>query len=336
MSGAGVVRHEDASPAIHSAVAYLLRQRNQHGWWTDFDTLAGPSTEWTSAFVALALAQTSQPEARAVAQATWMSLRRHRWWSAGWGFNTSVPSDADTTIWVLRLAAAMRASPGRRAHRFLRGHINDDGAIATYAHAHAIQAFTRLRGISFSGWCGAHACVTAAGAGLRELPERERVLTWLRKAQGCDGSWTAYWWCSRHYATALACEALGDVAGPGDLDRVSRATRWTIEDLERREDTLSPFELAFALRTLLCDREGAECAPFVLDRLSREQRADGSWMPSARLRIPPPGVTDPETFSAWFEGGRGGGSVQSDKNASFTTAAVLQALNAVGHCQTAH
>src|SRR2546427_240590 len=125
--------------AIGQAVTYLLSRRNVRGWWTDFDTLAGASTEWVSAFVALALARTNEPAALAAARDTWLHLRRHRFWSAGWGFNRTVPSDADTTIWVLHLAAALGVRASGRTLRFLSRHITPAGALTTYARAGPIR-----------------------------------------------------------------------------------------------------------------------------------------------------------------------------------------------------
>jgi squalene-hopene/tetraprenyl-beta-curcumene cyclase len=321
--------------AIEHAIAFLLGRRDRNGWWADFDTLAGPSTEWVSAYVALALAQTNHPAGLDAARATWTRLRWRRWWSPGWGYNGTVPSDADTTIWALHLARAIGVSARRRTLRFLSSHVTLAGGVATYARVGPIRAFTELAGASFAGWCSAHACVSAAGAGLPELPQRERVVGWLRDAQGPEGNWKAYWWPSQHYTTALACEALAGIAGPGDASRVSRAVRWTERDIAERGLASSPFDQAFALRTLLLGREAGSMASWVLDHITYSQLADGSWPRSARLRIPPPDVTDPDAYGRWVEGGRGGGSIQSDQNACFTTAAVLQALIAAERHQTA-
>jgi hypothetical protein len=314
--------------AIQRAVEYLLRQRNADGWWYEFNTLAGPSTEWVSAFVALALARSNDPSAFMAAQETWRLLRRSRW-SPGWGFNRTVPSDADSTIWALRLAAVLGIRADRRTLRFVSNHITAGGAVRTYANALSIRAYTRLSGISFSGWCGEHACVTAAAAALSQLPERERLITWIRASQRADGRWESYWWSSHHYATALSCEALAAAGGPKDVDRISRATQWTLRDISGRVNTVSPFESALALRTLLLSQKTRITAWSFLKDLTRAQRIDGSWAPSARLRIPPPDVTDPDRYEPWIEGGRGGGSIQLDQNACFTTATVLQALTAM-------
>jgi hypothetical protein len=108
---------------------------------------------------------------------------------------------------------------------------------------------------------------------------------------------------------------------------VRRAVEWTASKVEACGPAFgSPFDHALALRTLLIEPEMLPLADRVLERLSASQRADGSWTPSARLRIPPPHVTDPDAYSPWVERGRGGGSVQVDQHACFTTATVLQAL----------
>src|SRR5205823_6197460 len=100
--------------AVENGIAFLLGRRDVRGWWSDFQTLAGPSTEWVSAFVAFALARTNRTAALAAARDTWRRLRCTRWWSAGWGYNPTVPSDADSTIWTLRLAAAVGSPLSRR------------------------------------------------------------------------------------------------------------------------------------------------------------------------------------------------------------------------------
>jgi hypothetical protein len=327
MSGEAEERHGDIAPTIDGAVAFLLTRRDAKGWWTDFDTLAGASTHWVSAYVALALAQTGDPEALAAARGAWSRLRRRRWRSAGWAFNGKVPPDADSTVWVMHLAAALDARMGRRTRRFLARHLTPAGALATYADAGRIRVFTKLQGHSFAGWCGPHTCVTAAGAGLASLPGREHALEWLRAAQRPDGDWRAYWWESPFYATTLAAEALDDAGAPGDPARVQRAVRWTagmVEGLDPAD--ASPFDQALALRTLLLAPATLPLADRVVETLIDAQRADGSWTPSARLRIPPPHVTEPDAYPAWVEDGRGGGSVQADRRACFTTATVLHAL----------
>jgi hypothetical protein len=102
--------------------------------------------------------------------------------------------------------------------------------------------------------------------------------------------------------------------------------RFVVSELLVPARVLTPFEQAFALRTLLLGSpESAEVA-WVLGELTRAQRPDGSWPSSASLRIPPPDVVEPDAFAGWVDGAFGGGSIQVDWAGCFTSAAVLVAL----------
>jgi hypothetical protein len=61
--------------------------------------------------------------------------------------------------------------------------------------------------------------------------------------------------------------------------------------------------------------------------LCREQRADGSWQPSARLRVPFPDDEHPDTSTGWTYHGQVEGSIVFDGRGVFTTATVLRAIH---------
>jgi len=312
--------------AIDRGIRFLLSRRDAHGQWSDFATLAGPSTEWVSAYVALALARTGRPMGTHAARQTWSRLRVQHWWSAGWGYHSRVPSDADSTVWALSLAMAVGARPSRRALRFLGKHVTRSGALTTFASGLPIRLFTRVARGSFAGWCGPHPCVTAAAVALPSFADRPRAVVWLRDAQRPGGYWPAYWWESPCYTTALASEALAGEDGDGDAERVARAADWTASHLRTHGEALSPFEASLALRTLLLVNGARIERRDALDVLLAGQANDGSWTPSARLRIPPPDMTDPDACTQWKEGGLGGRSVQVDAQGCFTAASILVAL----------
>lgn len=314
--------------AIDRGIEFLLSRRDAHGHWSDFATLAGPSTEWVSAYVAFALARTGRPAGMRAARETWVRLRRQHWWSAGWGYHSRVPSDADSTLWALSLCTAVGSKPSWRALRFLGNHVTSSGALTTFARGLPIRIFTRVARGSFAGWCGEHACVTAAAVSLRSLPHRTRALDWLRGAQLPDGHWPAYWWQSPCYTTTLAAEALATEGDDGDGERVDRSVQWTESHVRACGDRLSPFEASLALRTLLISSQPTTERTRALEALLAGQDADGSWIPSARLRIPPPDMTEPDRWTQWKEGGLGGRSVQVDREGCFTAASVLLALHA--------
>lgn len=293
-----------------------------------------------TAYVGSALAENIDAPGRLAASAAWRALCRRRWLSGAWGFNRLTPPDADSTVWGLQLAVRIGAEDSARAaraRRFLAGHLLADGSLVTYARSGPIRHFTRLnRSISFEGWCSSHTCVTAAAASLERFQGHEQVLACLRRIQAIDGSWPAYWWADRAYSTGLAAQGMAKSRDPSDQSCLRRAVTWAANQILTGGSGYpsgllgSAFATSYCLTILTCSSNPESVRlPIAraVDALIDGQRADGSWLPSAALRIPPPNVPDPDSYSNWQKGGRGGGSIQLDRNAVFTTASVLRALN---------
>jgi hypothetical protein len=334
----------DLAQARREAIRYLISKQDPRGFWHDFETLAGSSDEWVTGYIGSVLAEAPDPPARQAAHKSWLALCRRRRWSGAWGFNRITPADADSTVWGLQLAVRLGVDTSRRAQRafrFVDRHQLADGALATYRRSGPIRHFTRLhRNVSFDGWCSGHVCVTAAGSSLEGLPGRDRMLAYLRKTQLDDGSWPAYWWADREYSTGLAAQAL--VASPDseDIAHLFRAGAWAANRILtrgrgfQRDPLKSPFATSCCLITLTHANgadAGGDAARQAVDSLFNSQRDDGSWAPSAALRIPPPHMRDPDLQRQWLSGGRGGGSIQVDRKALYTTASVLKALNGIQH-----
>lgn len=327
--------------ACDAAVDYLLRNRGEYGWWTDFELAPGPSDAWVTGYVGTVLAGFADGPACEAAHHAWQLLLGRRREAGGWGYNAFPPADGDSTVWALQLAEAVdgaASSRALRAYRFLSAHVLPDGSLTTYAWEEEIRAFIGAPPqTSFAGWCGPHTCVTAAGAALPAF--RDRACAYLRTVQNADGSWKSYWWCDPEYATALAAEALAAGREAGDVERVRRAVRWAAQQSDedgvvrtRLHPEGSAFATAWRIRTLnLCPdvtgvRSAMEKAVACLLDL---QRTDGSWPPSATLRVPSPDVTDPDTYEEWTLRGRIEGSIVMDERALFTTATALAALRKI-------
>ena len=107
-----------ASRALERGKRFLLANQGGDGLWRDFLTPAGEASEWPTGFVATALhlagAETSALERAADA----LVARQHE--DGGWGYNVNVPSDADSTAWVLLFLARMGAPRRGRAAARLR------------------------------------------------------------------------------------------------------------------------------------------------------------------------------------------------------------------------
>jgi hypothetical protein len=327
--------------AVNAAVDRLLAARNQGGLWRDFFDRARPahteqrvtgyaSDEWVTAYVAWALASTGLPRARAAAEEALSLLLSRRDNEAGWGYHALLPPDADTTTWVLRLAGAL-GRPGddrlMAGRRFVQGLVGPTGGVSTYERgaARPLADFLRMEG-TYVGWCSPHTCVTAAVAALKLSPE---VDEFVRRAQLPDGRWTGHWWQDDEYTTARAVEALAEDGR--DQERGRMAASWAANRLASDGSAVaagygpSPFATALALHVVARSAPAGEnemrAGQRAIAWLLAEQRADGSWAPSSRLRVPAPDEVDPLASP-------GTTLTYVDDDACFTTATVLAALGA--------
>ncbi|MFI9202970.1 prenyltransferase/squalene oxidase repeat-containing protein [Streptomyces sp. NPDC053048] len=332
------------SPAVarNRACAFLLRSRGADGWWRDFD-VNGPSSTWLTAYVGAALAGCGVPRGEEAAREAWGLLAGPEAVARGWGYGPGAPPDADTTAWVLRLAEAVggdKEPAAARGYAFLTRHVRPDGGVATYSRQDAGHFFDRhpVPG-GWDGWYSSHICVTAAAAGLRALPERERLLRHLAARQRPDGSWQSYWWTDPEYATAFAYEAFDGAGRAAEAARAWMAGRIGPDGAVRTATAGagSAFATALAARTLRHATDGPTPAPGdasgrVLHRLLHTQRPSGDWPGSAWVRLPPPSMADPDAPYDWRYEGRGArvvGTMTQDRAGLFTTATALLALSGI-------
>jgi hypothetical protein len=335
--------------AIDAAIEYLVSARNQGGWWRDFsdrgrltpagEPRLGPnSDEWVTAYVAAALAAVADRRARTAAEQALDMLLARREADVGWGYDVQSAPDADSTTWVLRLALAVHAPVSERllaAGQFVAGHVDRHGGVATYRPSALSLPGEPKPYETVAGWCAAHTCVTAAAAGLGVpaaaglgLPVAAHMASFLEGVQRADGSWAGYWWDDDEYTTARAAEALAPHARYRVA--VARAVTWAAGRIGAAggvwsppSGDLSPFATSLALQVVLSspapDPVAAAAAVRAVRWLVEGQREDGSWVPSARLRIPEPGAVDPL-------GSPGTTGTYVDGKGLFTTATVLTAL----------
>ncbi|MEA3011128.1 MAG: hypothetical protein QOJ91_2820 [Sphingomonadales bacterium] len=295
-----------AAASAQAAAAFLVAERDQDDFWRDFRLVNGASDEWVTAFVGYALVGSglNLPDGL-VAQTVAALLGRQRP-EGGWGYNRVSPADADSTAWTLKFlrSAGYRGPEVERADSFLRSHLLPGGGISTYAAGTRISFAGADGARDDSGWRGAHGCVAANAAGLIGEP----VAGFLRSSQAADGAWTAYWWQSDVFATALALEAVA-----ADEAR-ARALAWAAQ---RTESPSSAFDRAWLVRILaLGDSAAREKARTLASSLAAAQRRDGGWDSSAEMLFP-----DPAEASR-----RPGMEIVVDDGRLFTAASALLAL----------
>jgi hypothetical protein len=295
--------------AIEGGVDFLVCNQLQSGFWKDFASI-GVSDEWVTAFVACQLASTRDTRALTAAREAFERLARRQRECGGWAYNRMIPPDADSTSWVLRLAAALNVTTEAtvRARRFVGLH-SVGGAVTSY-----LPRALEKRGSD--GWLAAHDCVTAAAA-----PFVPSAANALRERQHESGGWSGYWWQHGAYVTALAVEALRDAGGEEDDARLASARgaaeRWLYAAMSSSGG--SAFDIAWCLRTLVgASGDSAKSASAAgAAHLIAAQLSDGSWAPGAMLRMPEPMCIDPDAAESF---------VCPDHHGNFTTAAVIGAL----------
>lgn len=321
-----------ASIALEGGTRFLLANQGRDGLWRDFLTPAGEASEWTSGFVAAALHLAGAESSVLARAADTLVAGQHE--DGGWGYNATVPSDADSTACVLLFLGRMgyRADPCRRAASCLIRHQRENGGVATYDEPGPIRRFMGVgRWVRFKGWCSPQVEVTATtGCALATLmPANPAVVDawrYVRSRQRADGSWSSYWWTSPHYSTLRAVEL---ALALDDVEPVGRAAVWAMRtqsaDGSWGASGASPsvFATALSLSILLCAGVRGRPVQRAISTLAMLQEEDGGWSSHPIMRIPVPGDTAPDR---WRPVRLGGGVVVQDEHRTFTSAACVAAL----------
>jgi squalene cyclase len=322
---------------IERGVAFLLGRQGVDGYWRDFLTLAGEGIDWPTGFVAAQLAMAGAARRHLDHAARALVDTQHR--DGGWGYHAGVPTDADSTACALLFLTANDPADQhveRAAACLVRHQDPDSGGLPTYREPAPIRAFMRLdRSTDLSGWCRPHLEVTAtAGCALAMAGEAFRdaaaaAWSYVRSRQRDDGSWHSYWWTSAHYPTLQAVRLARTF---GDDGPVTRAAEWALR--AQLDDggwaatgaAVSPFATALSISILACAGERGPCVARAVERLGALQEPDGAWPSHPMMRIPPPGVAEPDDHRGWRSDGLGTGVVIRDQHRLFTTAACVAAL----------
>jgi squalene cyclase len=258
----------------------------------------------------------------------------------GWGYHSGVPTDADSTACALLFLAVLGRKDlcVERASACLARHQDaDSGGLATYREPGPIRRFMGLGAESdLGGWCASHVEVTATAgrafaASARTPPGADADSAWryVCTRQREDGSWASYWWTTHHYPTLQAVALASDV---GDHAAVQRAAAWALRGQEEDGGWSAPdvatsaFATAMSLSVLLRAGERGPQVDRAVERLLALQESDGGWPSHPVMRIPPPGLAEPDRQEAWRIDGLGTGVVVRDQHRTFTTAACVGAL----------
>jgi len=326
--------------AVQKAITYLCGSTGKDRLWRDFSLEPGESDEWVSGYIGSVLCETDDSLAISFAQDAWNVLgwryinSRH-----GWGYSGKAIVDADSTLWCLTLAELLGKGDNliaESAKKILRQHLTSDGGISTYTSNDISGIALKEEMIKMhQGWLQAHNCVTAAAAGLKWF--KNLTIPYLVDKQQEPGHWKGYWWYDDEYATGFATEAIAH-SQIETRDRIIKfASSWVASKFQSEGYISnkffidgSPFATALGLRVLLfSERSNPNTAMLRkgIRWLLRQQMPNGSWLPSAILRIPTSGILEPDQYTEWkFDIKQPWGELCLDQNGLFTTATVLKTL----------
>jgi len=300
-------RRRSSGDAISAGVKFLL-DLWQDRYWTDFDLPVGGSDTWVTAYVLARLAEIPSNylsySVRQLLEQSLDWLLESRTTGGGWGYNSQVENDADSTAWaVLALRAHGRPVPAP-ALQFLERCRQTDGGIASYPKE---SSFSR-------SWKLSTPEVTAVAInGLGMLDSRAALFLsekWLKSERLHSRPAPALRISSRFYT----CAAVLD----WDPGMVPWSLLNKLCELMSYYNTESPFEQALLLRCLAQLRMPKAWSAAA--SLRRMQEPDGGWPSSALLR--PPSARETE----------GSGLRYLDCNRVFTTVTAISALS-IGEAQ---
>jgi hypothetical protein len=274
------IRDADVGRALSHAIAYLLDLQGADGSWTDLWLTVGASDAWVTGFVGTALAEARRDGfvpgdlGGAVAEAiehacSWLNSTIAR--RGGWGYNATVPPDADSTAWGVTLLAIAGHVVPPTALRLLERHRVAGAGFRTYQRAG--HAWGRpLPDVAATALRAAFEVKTLSREGL--------AVAWLADVAPtvrADGTWPPYWWSSSIYPTGIALDVWALAGRPGQRRGMAPAATGRAP---------TAFEQAWLAIIALagCDDPGSWSPP--LRALLDLQQDDGGW-PSGRFLIVP-------------------------------------------------
>lgn len=266
--------------AIKKGLEYIISKQNQSGLWLDYYLPAGYGDEWITGFTGFSLAKFFPNIVPHKTLERSFEILNQKWRNnEGLGYNSSVPSDSDSTVWFLKFAIQL----GKKCDsNVLNKFRNPDFGLGTYIKGDPkIKHYIKSSFDSdFSGWETTHDCVTSNAAFFDEAS-----IQYLLTKIGQNKNLKSYWWKTDLYTLFLAYYALKE-------NNLSNTLIDTFFKNKLENQTVSSikstFDKAYYLALCaLCEIKNPTSEQFLQDVL-QEQSTNGNWESSALLLVPMP------------------------------------------------
>jgi squalene cyclase len=331
--------------AISRGLNFLSTKQYADGLWRDFETLAGASSDWVSAFVSYAISNNLNSSKMILP--THNSLMRRQRFNGGWSYNRSVPTDCDSTAWAL-LALSTNShceiSRIQRGLKYIESHHNPNtGGFSTYIFDDGIDRFLQMQEkYILNGWYNVQVDVTsvvvqsllASKVPIDSKLVQKAVSYLIKQRKEGNYFWNSYWWKGYAYSTFHALRALIMCKFINE-EEIHKTIEFLLSSQQKDGGWNDSFEkkseifgTAFTILCLLLyiNNETLASIKKGISWILSKQNSDGSWPTVPILKIPPPFTVNPALITKWRNNQLGTGVIIEDKGRVFTTAATLWAL----------
>ncbi|MCD8554655.1 MAG: hypothetical protein LRY47_12125 [Seleniivibrio sp.] len=279
------VNDKNITASATKAADFLIKKQTTEGFWHDYDLVVGSSRAWTTAYVAKALTGFAA-DALCIKKACKALLRIKS--ESGWGYNLVTSEDADTISFCLRfLNAANDKVQPETAKSLLQPFIENNGNVKTFS------------GIQFGSWSTEHLDVAASvGLALAECAEEELtelIAQRIHKHIVDNDRLNSFWWVSPVYTPSITLEFFSQWDKKHNFSKAAaRHFRSSVFSLKSVMDKALFIKAEYYAAQINGEKLHTDKLKKIIKEIIVCQNPDGSWNPSAIMKIPRQSAYDPD------------------------------------------
>jgi len=329
----------DIKTQFNLAKEFLVNYQNEDGSWFDYNTNAGMSNVWSTAFILNNILDI-KIDKKVISKA--ISFFKNNKQQSLWGYNTSMLPDNDSSSFVLMVLYHQNVDISKELEIYLSQQSNK-GGFSTYIDRKKLSNYLQTPQKKLDGWLQEHICVSAVSYYLMERlnlegnPSKDKLHDFLFKNQRKDGLWISYWWTSPIYATSFIIQAYF-INNTEINESISRAISGLLS-LQQSDgsfidnhNTKSSFYTALVIIALCSNKtvsnEYQTKIKLAIDWLLSQQTKDGSFISTYSLQLPNTSVLNPKNIKKWTKGNsQATNIITNDFMRLFTTSTCAKALD---------
>ena len=323
---------------LNIAKDFIIKHQNDNGSWIDYDTNAGLSNVWSTAFILNNISNLDFNKKHIKKSISFLKDNKQE---NLWGYNTSMICDSDSTSFALTSLAKNKVNISEELDLYLSQQ-QFKGGYSTYTNKQKLIECLNFECSNVEGWMQEHICVSAVSYYLMETlnlksNSKDNLYNFLLKSQNQNGLWDSYWWTSPIYATSFIIQAYFINNSKGN-ESINKAIIGLLS-LQQNDGSYidsnnakSPFYtalviIAFCSNKTIYSKYQNEIK-LALKWLLSQQTTDGSFLSTYSLQIPEANILNPKSVTNWSkEENHTTNIICNDFMRLFTTSTCVKALD---------